>query len=275
MRVLRQGLSGDDVKALQYFLRGEELYTLRVDGIFGASTEDAVRAFQTRHELTPDGVVGRKTYARAFERGFDPLEDGDSKDTGPNWPPPPWELRPRSASERDQFFGHIEYRPAGNPNNPEAVVVTNNWASKHLVHVAVPQLSRIPGVPSGGAIVSAGPSSGHVDVHTVVAVPLQKLWQAWEDEGLLHLVRTWDGLGNTRFVRGSRSSLSNHAYYSAFDINYRWNMLGKQPALKGEPGSVRELILIANSLGWFWGGHFPAYGGRPDGMHFEYSGPEG
>jgi len=34
----------------------------------------------------------------------------------------------------------------------------------------------------------------------------------------------------------------------------------------GARGSVRELVQIANGLGFFWGGHFS---GTPDGMHFE------
>lgn len=270
MRVLRQGLSGDDVRALQYFLRGEELYQLRVDGIFGSSTAEAVKKFQGLHNLAPDGVVGRMTYAKLFELGFDPLDDAELGEDGPNWPPVPG-FTPLSAQERDQVFGHIEFTPAGNKDNPEAVVVTNNWAGKYLTRVEVPQLKLIPGVEYQGKVMSRGPSSGSIDVHKDVAVPLQNLWQAWDDEGLTRLVKTWDGLGNTRFIRGSRSRLSNHAYYSAFDINYRWNMLGRQPALKGKTGSVRELVPIANELGWYWGGHFA----RADGMHFEYGGMQG
>ena len=57
-----------------------------------------------------------------------------------------------------------------------------------------------------------------------------------------------------------------YAFGSAFDINTKWNKLGRVPALAGEEGSVRELVSIANEHGFFWGGHF---NGRPDGMHFE------
>jgi len=71
--------------------------------------------------------------------------------------------------------------------------------------------------------------------------------------------------GNPRFIRGSRSILSNHAWYTAFDINYRWNMLGETPADIGEKGSVKELVPIAHDFGFYWGGHFR----RRDGMHFE------
>ena len=67
-----------------------------------------------------------------------------------------------------------------------------------------------------------------------------------------------------RFVRGSRTILSNHSFGTAFDINVPWNLLGSVPALVGQKGSVRELVPIANQNGFYWGGHFP----RKDGMHF-------
>jgi hypothetical protein len=54
------GDRGQMVKRLQEKLnaQGEELET---DGIFGPGTHAAVVAFQARHGLTPDGVVGRRT----------------------------------------------------------------------------------------------------------------------------------------------------------------------------------------------------------------------
>ena len=69
-----------------------------------------------------------------------------------------------------------------------------------------------------------------------------------------------------RRVRGSATKLSNHAFGAALDINYAWNKLGHIPALIGSRGSLRELVPIANQLGFYWGGH---YAGRKDGMHFE------
>jgi hypothetical protein len=91
------------------------------------------------------------------------------------------------------------------------------------------------------------------------------LWADWERAGLLHLVLTWHGSYVARFVRGSDRTLSNHAFGSAFDINFAWNKLGTVPALVGQKGTVRELVQIANDNGFYWGGHFK----RLDGMHFE------
>ncbi len=67
---LRRGSSGADVRTIQ-----QQLNRIRVnypaipaintvDGIYGTETENAVRAFQRIFDLTPDGVVGKKTWYR-------------------------------------------------------------------------------------------------------------------------------------------------------------------------------------------------------------------
>jgi len=37
-------------------------YAVRVDGIFGALTETAIKAFQNQQNLATDGVVGQRTW---------------------------------------------------------------------------------------------------------------------------------------------------------------------------------------------------------------------
>jgi hypothetical protein len=59
-----------------------------------------------------------------------------------------------------------------------------------------------------------------------------------------------------RFVRGSTTTLSNHSFGSAFDINVAFNERGHRPALVGEKGSVRELVPITHKWSFWWGGHF-------------------
>ncbi len=56
-RTLRRGDTGEDVRVLQAALG------ITADGQFGPKTDDRVRAFQRRHELLPDGVVGPLTWA--------------------------------------------------------------------------------------------------------------------------------------------------------------------------------------------------------------------
>ncbi|WP_029637752.1 MULTISPECIES: peptidoglycan-binding domain-containing protein [Nostocales] len=55
------GSSGVSVKVLQRVLLSNG-YAVRVDGVFGALTESAVKAFQNRRNLGVDGIVGSITW---------------------------------------------------------------------------------------------------------------------------------------------------------------------------------------------------------------------
>ncbi|NDJ21670.1 peptidoglycan-binding protein [Nostoc sp. B(2019)] len=55
------GSSGVAVRALQRLLISNG-YAVRIDGIFGALTETAVKAFQNQQNLSVDGVVGQRTW---------------------------------------------------------------------------------------------------------------------------------------------------------------------------------------------------------------------
>ncbi|BAY24287.1 peptidoglycan binding domain-containing protein [Calothrix sp. NIES-2100] len=58
---LRFGDSGDAVRVLQRLLLNNR-YAVKVDGVFGALTETAVKAFQNQRNLNADGVVGQRTW---------------------------------------------------------------------------------------------------------------------------------------------------------------------------------------------------------------------
>jgi len=82
MAILRQGSSGDDVSALQKRLAALGLLDPQkdVDGVFGAKTQQAVKDFQQKSNLTPvDGIVGPAT-AAALE--LDAPADGADASTG-------------------------------------------------------------------------------------------------------------------------------------------------------------------------------------------------
>ena len=65
-RILKLGMTGNDVKALQVYLNAHDL-SVTIPGketkYFGPKTRKAVQLFQKSHGLTPDGVVGPKTWS--------------------------------------------------------------------------------------------------------------------------------------------------------------------------------------------------------------------
>ena len=74
MKTIRRGDHGSDVIKLQRFLG------INKDGIFGPQTEKKVKEFQSKYELTADGIVGIKTWsvleATAVRLGHDYCDSG-------------------------------------------------------------------------------------------------------------------------------------------------------------------------------------------------------
>jgi peptidoglycan hydrolase-like protein with peptidoglycan-binding domain len=62
--VIKKGSKGDAVKKAQNALKARSYDPGPIDGIFGAKTFKAVRAYQSDRGLTADGIVGAKTWAR-------------------------------------------------------------------------------------------------------------------------------------------------------------------------------------------------------------------
>jgi hypothetical protein len=177
------------------------------------------------------------------------------------WPPAPANLKPLpSTAARQALLGKFDFRAAPTAQNAERIEVLGTWKQDNIVPVAVPQLAAIAARGGAGA-----PKSGTMFWHKLAVKQLLGLWKAWEEAGLLDRVLTYGGDYVARFIRGSKTELSNHAFGTAFDINVPWNGLAVQPALVGQKGCVRELAPIANAFGFYWGGHFS----RLDGMHFE------
>jgi hypothetical protein len=238
------GSSGQSVRRWQLFLVGQKLAPGVVDGSFGAKTRNATIEFQKKHGLNSDGVVGPQTLQAATKLGY-----GETGAVQPS------SIKALTYMDKQRFFGPLAYTAAPSSRDPEAIKITNLWTKK-LKKVKIPQLAGVSGAPKDCAVL----------FHEKGADKLAQLWQKWEDDGLLPLVLSWGGAWVPRFVRGSKTYLSSHAFATAFDINVQWNPLGVYPPVSGARGSVRDLVPAADELGFFWGGNFPK---RPDGMHFE------
>ena len=256
MRILKEDSKGADVKRWQNFLIGQGFDPGLADGQFGPRTREATMAFQARFGLLADGIVGNASWGQAMVLGLPVLQDPPTGDTsGPDFPPKPNFEPLTSTTERQSLFGRFRFEHNPIPGNRENIRILDNWEAQNIVRVELPQLAGVSGAGATGA----------VRFHRLAVAQLVSLWKAWEDAGLLPLVKTWGGAFVPRFIRGSITTLSNHAFGSAFDINVAFNPLGARPVLTGQPGSVRELVPIAHRHGFYWGGHFT----RLDGMHFE------
>lgn len=250
MQALRKGDKGKQVMNWQYFLIGQG-YPLVADGDFGSKTETATKSFQKKHKLYVDGVVGNQSYAKAMQLGFFLVEDPKDKEKlGVNWPLAP-NFKSLTASQMQSMFGKIEFTILANKSS---IKITNNWQKNNIVTIEIPQIKKLPPY-----------NTNKLSVHKKAAPQFQQLFAEWKKAGLIDRILTYDGAFNPRLIRGSSKTLSSHAYGIAIDLNAKWNALGVNPALVGEKGNLRELVSIANKLGFYWGGHFS----RKDGMHFE------
>ena len=254
MQILRRGSEGDDVRRWQRFLIGQGVLTSAADGTFGPVTERATKAFQGRAKIDRDGMVGPMTLAAALQRGFDlGFTDPHGGEEGIDWPPRP-DFPPLVANvERARVFGEFRFESRG-PNTDD-IRILDDWQKTNIAPVTLSPLIGVKGAPA----------TGRIFVHRLVVEQVRALFDAWQEAGLIDALLTWEGSFAPRFVRGSRTTVSNHAWGTAFDVNFPWNRLGTTPALRGEKGSVRDLVPVAHEHGFYWGGHFS----RCDGMHFE------
>ena len=70
---LREGSTGDAVRNLQYTLYELGYYDGAIDGVYGATTSDAVRAFQISNGVQPvDGIAGNATLSKLYSSGAVP-----------------------------------------------------------------------------------------------------------------------------------------------------------------------------------------------------------
>lgn len=249
MSILRQGHKGADVHLLQTLLHYHGITSIDIDGIFGPMTETAVQTFQFEKGLKADGIVGTLTWAA--------LDTKKPDKTAFHVPDPPFP--PMSAKTRERIFGSFAYRAVGNAAGE--IEITDGWEDRNISKFTIPQLRGVPMYDPNSKL----RCTGIVHLHRKAGPTFQRFFDLVEDQNLLHLIRTFDGAFYPRFIRGSKTSLSNHSWGTALDINAYANGLGKKPAGMGEDGCLLPLVGLMHECGLYWGGHFS----RQDGMHVE------
>lgn len=256
-QILKVGVNSPEVYAWETFLAGQGLLPQKeVDSLYTAATYEATKRWQIAQKIGVDGNVGPETRGAADKFRVDwSLAPIDA-------PALPADAKALGFLDRQRLLGEIAFQAAPTEGNPEGVKITNGWDARNLVTLEIPQLQGILGAPG----------SCKIQFNKVCQNQIRGLFQAWENRGLLRHVKAWGGSYNPRFVRGSTTTLSNHAHATAFDINAAWNGLGVVPAASGSSGSVRELVTTAYEFGFYWGGWGWPSPGKPlrrDGMHFE------
>ena len=89
--VLRTGSTGSAVEQLQFWLNTLAQYesaipAVKVDGVYGTATANAVRAFQRKYGLTVDGVVGRTTWTEVYDQFRSIQSDNGTPNAYPGTP---------------------------------------------------------------------------------------------------------------------------------------------------------------------------------------------
>jgi peptidoglycan hydrolase-like protein with peptidoglycan-binding domain len=239
-------------KAEQETLYKAGYYLGRVDGVDGPKTQEARKAW-VRYQigLTPAAVglvASSDTRPTAANATVIP-----SALTLPDTTAP---FAAMTSTERAEMFGGYKWESVIGDN----IRIIGDWESRNVVSVYIPELDGKPLYQVGGTRFS-----GNIRVHKLVAKQWSAFFAAVGALGLTDRIVTFDGAFNARKIRGG-STLSNHAYGTAIDINANWNGLGRTPAGLGATGCLRKLVPIAHKFGIYWGGNFAS---RPDGMHFE------
>jgi len=257
---------GADVRRLQEFLVGIG-HDLSPDGLFGPNTRAALIAFQKKLGLQQSGNVDVATFDALAAQGMPLLGPPfGGAQPGSTWPPKPAGLGQPNAAATAKLFGTFKFVYAPTAANPERIQIEESWERDNIVTTLIPQLDNCLFAAGNHFAVRR---VGAIQCHRLAAASFQALFAKWQQAGLMDRVLTCSGVYNARLIRGQTEpkvkNLSNHSWGTAIDINARENPRKQIPVGLGARGCVRELVEIANGLGFYWGGHF----GTPDGMHFE------
>ena len=184
-RELAVGAVGWDVAVLEYRLRRSGLGARAVDGRFTVGTAAALRRYQRRHGLVPDGIAGPNTYRSLARRAtvrIHVVRPGESFFAiAARYHVSPWQLarRNRVPLMRVIVPGQRLVLPAGARRMPPAA----QPASRDTIRSAINRWARVYGVDPQLARALAWMESGYQQdvVSSVGAIGvMQLLPETWE-----------------------------------------------------------------------------------------------
>ncbi len=153
-RVLREGDTGNDVRALQYFLAVvaefyESVPPVAINGVYDQQTVDAVRAFQRTYGLPVDGIVGEMTW-RDIYRAYRGIVDDPDLFEGAVQPFAGVVLRPGDTG--DQVTLLQEYLRGISAEMPNIPTVDVTGTFDEQTAAAVRALQELYGLPANGQV---------------------------------------------------------------------------------------------------------------------------
>ncbi|MDP1828991.1 MAG: peptidoglycan-binding protein [Archangium sp.] len=118
--LVKSGSRGSSVVSVQKELKAAGINPGPVDGDFGRKTRAAVMAYQRKHHLAVDGVVGAKTWKALTHDGFKP---GGTKKPAPTRPHAPISTGPGRPSSKVQKLlaearKHLGFHEGSGNKNP-------------------------------------------------------------------------------------------------------------------------------------------------------------
>jgi Transglycosylase SLT domain/Putative peptidoglycan binding domain/LysM domain len=215
-RQLSRGAVGWDVAVLEFRLRRYGLGRRAVDGRFGPATAAALRRYQRRHALDPDGIAGPRTYRvlagrRSSGKASAPgslqvhvVRPGESFfSIAARYHVSPWQLARRNRLSLMRVIVPNQRLLLPRGARLQSPAVTGPPASRGVIVAAIDHWSRVYGVDPKLARALAWMESGfQQDVVSNVGAlgVMQLLPETWEfvDSVLLGLTTPRNYYGNVR-----------------------------------------------------------------------------
>jgi hypothetical protein len=237
----------DDVAAVQQLLHAAGIDCGTIDGLCGARTCDAIRAFQRAFMSEPNGLV------EPASTTFVNLQRASERPPAPDAVPL---MRPIPLPARSTLNPGLQ--PVNNTLMSSLFGAPRADYSEKCQPVTQPALLRSMTTSKVGPFSVTGmtPAVRSLqEVFTELRVAQPVVYQLLGTAGMLCC----------RWVRGSTESISNHSWGTAIDLK-----LAGELDVRGNNQIQYGLTLIApvfNKFGWYWGAAFRT----EDAMHFEAS----